>query len=86
MRTVTVSGPPDLIAVLPYQLGFHPRDCVVAVVLHGRRMGMVARADLVPDPAHVEDVVAASCPLTAGAARRAAPRRVRGSEGRAPAL
>jgi len=56
--TIRLSGPPDVLTVLPYQLGFHPRDCLVAVSLHGSRMGMVQRLDL-PAPAHVQDAVAA---------------------------
>jgi hypothetical protein len=61
MPTVTVSGLPDLVAVLPYQLGYHPRSSVVAVCLHGRRMGMVARTDLT-EAAHIPDVVGVLVP------------------------
>ncbi|WP_377641895.1 DUF4192 domain-containing protein [Oryzobacter terrae] len=46
---ITLRGPDEVIAVLPYQLGYHPRDSVVAVALRGRTMGMVARADLPPE-------------------------------------
>ncbi|MFQ6170466.1 DUF4192 domain-containing protein [Oryzobacter sp. R7] len=46
---ITLRGPDEVIAVLPYQLGYHLHDCVVAVALRGRTMGMVARADLPPD-------------------------------------
>ena len=56
--TIHLSGPPDVLAVLPYQLGFHPRDCLVTVSLHGTRMGLVQRIDL-PPPEHVGDAVAA---------------------------
>ena len=55
---IHLSGPADVLTVLPYQLGFHPRDCLVAVSLHGRRMGLVQRIDL-PPPEHVGDAVAA---------------------------
>jgi hypothetical protein len=50
-------GPDDLLAVVPYRLGFHPRDSVVALALHGarRRFGFTARLDL-PPPSHVPDV------------------------------
>src|ERR1019366_5370888 len=44
--------------VLPYQLGFHPHQCLVVVSLHGNRMGLVQRIDL-PLPEHVGDAVAA---------------------------
>jgi hypothetical protein len=38
----------ELLGLLPYQLGFHPRDSVVAVSLRGprREVGLVARVDL----------------------------------------
>ena len=53
---ITLRGPDDVIAVLPYQLGYHPRDCVVAVSLRDRRVGLVARTDL-PPPEHAGAVV-----------------------------
>jgi len=56
--TIRLTGPADVLAVLPYQLGFHPRDCLVAVSLHGTRMGLVQRIDL-PPPEHVREAVAA---------------------------
>jgi hypothetical protein len=56
--TIHLNGPADFLAVLPYQLGFHPCDCLVAVSLHGTRMGLVQRLDL-PPPEHVADAVAA---------------------------
>lgn len=56
--TVHLSGPADLIATLPYQLGFHPSRCVVAVTVHGTRLGLVQRIDL-PEPLHVSGAAAA---------------------------
>lgn len=56
--TIRLTGPADVLAVLPYQLGFHPRDCLVAVSLNGTRMGLVQRIDL-PPPEHVREAVAA---------------------------
>ena len=32
---ITLRGPGDVLAVLPYQLGYHPSSCVVAVSLRG---------------------------------------------------
>ncbi|MEH0936853.1 DUF4192 domain-containing protein [Micromonospora psammae] len=46
---LTVRSPADLIAAVPYLLGFHPADSVVVVAMRGRRIVFVARADL-PDP------------------------------------
>lgn len=48
-RTVLRLGHPrELLALLPYQLGFHPQDSVALVALRapGRRVGLVARVDL----------------------------------------
>jgi len=55
---VHLSGPADILTVLPYQLGFHPQNCLVVVSLHGTRVGLVQRIDL-PPPEHVRDAVAA---------------------------
>ena len=54
--TIHLSGPADVLTVLPYQLGFHPRDCLVAVSLDGTRLGLVQRIDL-PPPDHVDQAV-----------------------------
>ena len=56
MTTIRLRGPEDLLTTLPYQLGYQPTDSAVVVVLHGRRMGMVARVDL-PLPEQVPHVV-----------------------------
>ena len=56
--TLHLRGPADVLAVLPYQLGYHPRDSVVVVSLHGSRMGLIQRLDL-PPRKHVDDAVAA---------------------------
>ena len=53
---ITLRGPGDVLAVLPYQLGYHPSSCVVAVSLRDRRVGLVARTDL-PPPEHAGTVV-----------------------------
>jgi len=54
--TIRLNGPADVLTVLPYQLGFHPHDCLVVVSLRGSRMGLVQRIDL-PPPEHVGDAV-----------------------------
>jgi hypothetical protein len=56
--TIHLSGPADVLAVLPYQLGFHPRDCLVVMSLVDAHMGLVQRIDL-PPLEHVADAVAA---------------------------
>jgi hypothetical protein len=52
-----VGKPDDLLAIVPYRLGFHPHDSLVALTLEGprRRFGFTARLDL-PPLAQVPDV------------------------------
>ncbi|MFC4106566.1 DUF4192 domain-containing protein [Micromonospora zhanjiangensis] len=47
--TLAVRSPADLIAAVPFLLGFHPADSVVVVALRGKRVVFAARADL-PEP------------------------------------
>ena len=58
---IRLGGPSDILAVLPYQLGFHPRDSLVVVSLHGTRMGLVQRIDL-PPAEHAAAAVEAMLP------------------------
>ncbi|MCM0677556.1 DUF4192 domain-containing protein, partial [Micromonospora phytophila] len=51
---LAVRSPADLIAAVPYLLGFHPADSVVVVAMRGRRITFAARADL-PDLADPVD-------------------------------
>ncbi|QGN49798.1 DUF4192 family protein [Micromonospora sp. WMMC415] len=46
----------DLLAAVPYLLGFHPADSLVTVGLTGKRVTVAGRADL-PEPATVTDWV-----------------------------
>ncbi|MEU2610753.1 DUF4192 domain-containing protein [Micromonospora sp. NPDC007271] len=46
---LAVRSPGDLVAAVPYLLGFHPTDSVVVVALRGRRVVFAARGDL-PEP------------------------------------
>ncbi|MDQ4085720.1 MAG: DUF4192 domain-containing protein, partial [Actinomycetota bacterium] len=45
-------SPEDLLALVPYHLGFHPSDSLVALTIEGprRRFGLTARFDLPPLP------------------------------------
>jgi hypothetical protein len=50
-----VRSPADLLALVPYLLGFHPQASVVAIAMADRRVAFAARADLpTPDTAHAE--------------------------------
>ena len=44
--TLRATTPADLLAVVPYLLGFHPRESLVLLALHSRRVELVARVDL----------------------------------------
>lgn len=54
MEPIRLAGPADVLAVLPYQLGYHPSDSLVLCALRGGRLGMIERIDL-PPPEHVEE-------------------------------
>lgn len=41
-----VADPTDLLAVLPFLLGFHPQESVVTVLVRGGRVALTARVDL----------------------------------------
>lgn len=49
-RTLTVSSSRDLLALVPFQLGFVPERSIVVICLRGqrRRVGLIARVDLPP--------------------------------------
>ncbi|TCB92741.1 DUF4192 domain-containing protein [Micromonospora zingiberis] len=51
---LTVRSPADLIAAVPYLLGFHPTDSVVVVAMSGSRVVFAARGDLPGDVDHGE--------------------------------
>lgn len=53
---LTLRSPADLLAAVPYLLGFHPTDSVVVVALRGKRVIFQGRVD-VPDPDEVEGLV-----------------------------
>lgn len=45
---IRLSDPAELIAAVPHLLGFHPQESVVLIALHGKKIGLTVRADLVP--------------------------------------
>lgn len=47
---VTISSPADLIAAVPYLIGFHPTDSVVVLAFRGTRLEFAARHDLPARP------------------------------------
>ncbi|MFI7574403.1 DUF4192 domain-containing protein [Micromonospora sp. NPDC049497] len=65
---LAVRSPADLVAAVPYLLGFHPTDSLVVVAMRGRRVTFAARLDL-PAPA---DPVTPARHLAVVVARQAA--------------
>ncbi|MDP9392224.1 MAG: DUF4192 domain-containing protein [Actinomycetota bacterium] len=61
-----VGGYDDLLAVVPYRLGFHPADSLVVLTLQGprQRVGVVVRLDL-PPLEHVDAVAESTVALLA---------------------
>lgn len=62
--TLSVRSTADLLAAVPYLLGFHPADSVVVIALRGNRVVFVARGDLpgtegAPEPGEAADHLAA---------------------------
>jgi hypothetical protein len=54
MQKISISGPAELLAVLPFHLGFRPHRSAVVVCFHERRMGLVVRVDVCPRPEAAE--------------------------------
>ena len=50
-KGLTVRRPDDLLAVIPYLVGFHPEESIVAVFIHSGRVVLAARIDLPPESA-----------------------------------
>lgn len=61
MHKISISGPAELLAVLPFHFGFRPSRSVVVVCFHDRRMGLVARLDVCPR-SDADDVAAQVLP------------------------
>jgi Domain of unknown function (DUF4192) len=57
---IRLSKPAELIVALPYLVGFHPRDSLIVVCLHGSppKIGLAVRADL-PPPGQEHQLAAA---------------------------
>lgn len=54
MPKISLSGPAELLTIIPFHLGFQPERSVVVVCFHGKRLGLVARQDAVDRPVAVE--------------------------------
>jgi len=57
-RTITAKSPADVLALIPYLLGFHPDDSVVLLTLGGDIDNRFhARVDIPRDPADIPEVI-----------------------------
>ena len=54
---ITLSRPGDILGVVPYLVGFHPEESVVAVMLRSGRVALTIRVD-VPPPSGAADLAA----------------------------
>ena len=57
MPKISLSGPAELLTIIPFHLGFQPVRSVVVVCFHGKRLGLVARLDIVGAELAVEAAV-----------------------------
>jgi hypothetical protein len=60
---ITLRGPDDVVAALPYQLGYHPSESVVLVAIEGGCVALVARCDLPPPGAEPRAAAALVAPV-----------------------
>jgi hypothetical protein len=51
---LTVRGPEDILGFIPHSLGYWPADSLVAMTMHGKRLGATLRLDL-PGPGTLAD-------------------------------
>jgi hypothetical protein len=54
-RRLTAEQPGDLLALMPYLLGYHPEESVVMAVVTGRQLGVCVRVDIGEDPSAIAD-------------------------------
>lgn len=65
-RVLTAETPGDLLAVMPYLLGYHPTESIVLVLLEGRTVDLCARMDLDPGGVPAATVAAVTADRLAG--------------------
>jgi hypothetical protein len=58
---ITLKSPHELLAVVPYLLGFNPTNSIMVLCLSNNRLGLTQRLDL-PRPEHARQVVLALMP------------------------
>lgn len=58
---ISLGNVQDLLATIPYQIGFHPDDSVVVLVTSGRQIAFCARFDVPHEPGTAAVAVAGQC-------------------------
>ena len=61
MNAINLTSPRELLAVVPYLLGFIPANSIMVLCLRDRRLGLAQRLDL-PRPEDTDDVASALLP------------------------
>ena len=59
--SIKLTSPRDLLAVVPFLLGFHPTNSIMVLCLSNNRLGLTQRLDL-PRPENAHDVASALLP------------------------
>ena len=60
-NAITLTSPHELLAVVPYLLGFHPTNSIMVLCLRDRRLGLAQRLDL-PRSENADDVASTLLP------------------------
>ena len=60
-NAIKLTSPHELLAVVPYLLGFNPTNSIMVLCLRDRRLGLTQRLDL-PRPENAHDVASALLP------------------------
>jgi Domain of unknown function (DUF4192) len=60
-NALKLTSPNELLAVVPYLLGFNPTNSIVTLCLSDNRLGLTQRLDL-PPPDRARDVASAPTP------------------------
>jgi hypothetical protein len=64
-NSIKLTSPRELLAVVPFVLGFHPTNSIVTLCLSNNKLGLTQRLDL-PRPQDAHDVAQALLPSLAG--------------------
>ena len=60
-HALKLTSPHELLAVVPFMLGFHPMNSIMVLCLRDHQLGLTQRLDL-PSPDRVRDVASALLP------------------------